>query len=271
MTLTAPDFDYLCQLVRSDSAIVLEPGKEYLFESRLQPVAKRNGLVDIGELVRNLRSGSRQLRSEVVDAMTTNETSFFRDGHPWDCLATEVLPALFKQNTGQITVWCAACSSGQEPYTLGMLLRERFPEQAKRVRIVATDLSPSMLDRARLGRYSQLEVNRGVPAPLLMRWFERKGMDWVLHEDIRSMVELRTLNLADRATWATLPPSFDLVFIRNVLIYFDAATKVQILDDVHRRLRSGGVLFLGSSETTLGLVDCFTREQSGPTIYYRPR
>jgi len=274
MSLTAPDFDYLCQVIRTDSAIVLESGKEYLFESRLQPVAKRNGMTDIGELVRQVRSGSRQLRSEVVDAMTTNETSFFRDGHPWETLAGEVLPALFAARPGQqLTIWCAACSSGQEPYTLSLLLRERFPSECAggRVRVVATDLSPSMLDRARLARYSQLEVNRGVPAQLLAKWFARKGMDWVLHDDIRSMVELRTLNLADKVTWATLPPQFDLVFLRNVLIYFDAPTKVQILEEVRRRLRPTGVLFLGSSETTLGLTECFTRAQSGPTIYYRSR
>jgi chemotaxis protein methyltransferase CheR len=272
MTLTAPDFDYLCDLVRSDSAIVLEPGKEYLFESRLQPVAKRNGLGDIGELVRNIRSGSRQLRAEVVDAMTTNETSFFRDGHPWEALANLVLPKLIEERRNQqLTVWCAACSSGQEPYSLAMLLRDKFPQAASQVRIVATDLSPSMLDRARLGRFSQLEVNRGLPAALLTKWFTRQGMNWELHEDIRAMVELRTLNLADRATWATLPPQFDLVFIRNVLIYFDSATKVQILEDVHRRLRPNGALLLGSSETTLGLVDCFDREQAGPSIFYRPR
>lgn len=274
MSLTTPDFDYLCQLVRSDSAIVLEQGKEYLFESRLQPIVKRNGMANLTELVRLVRNGSRELRSEVVDAMTTNETSFFRDGHPWETLAKEVLPQLFAARGGQqLTIWCAACSSGQEPYTMALLLRERFPQEvaAGRVRILATDLSPSMLERCRLGRYSQLEVNRGVPMALLAKWFTRRGMDWVVHDDIRSMVELRSMNLADAPTWSTLPPQFDLVFLRNVLIYFDTTTKSRILVETHKRLRSHGALFLGSSETTLGLVDCFERVQSGPTIHYRPR
>jgi chemotaxis protein methyltransferase CheR len=272
MPLNLPDFDFLCQVVRADSAIVLEPGKEYLFESRLQPVAKRNGCDDISDLVRKLRAGSRPLRAEIVDAMTTNETSFFRDGHPWESLRTEVLPKLFAERQGPLTFWCAACSSGQEPYSLAMLLREHFADEcdAGRVRIVASDLSTSMLDRARLGRFSQLEVNRGLPAPMLARWFTRHGMEWVIDDRLRGMLELRTLNLADTVTWATLPPQIDVVFLRNVLIYFDPATKAEILTEVSRRLRPTGALFLGSSETTLGLVDCFTREQSGPSIHYRP-
>jgi chemotaxis protein methyltransferase CheR len=273
MSLAAPDFDYLCQVVRSDSAIVLEPGKEYLFESRLQPLLRREGVANLGELVRKLRLGSRELRAEVVDAMTTNETSFFRDGHPWQTLGDAIVPQLLAARPGQqLTIWCAACSSGQEPYSLAMVLRDRFPDAcaAGRIRIVATDLSPSMLERCRLAAYSQLEVGRGVPMPMLAKWFVRKGINWVLHDDIRSMVELRTLNLADFVTWNSLPPQFDLALIRNVLIYFDPATKSRILTETHRRLRPSGALLLGSSETTLGLVDCYSREQSGPTIYYRP-
>lgn len=272
MPLTIPDFDFLCQVVRDDSAIVLESGKEYLFESRLQPVAKRHGCDDLTELVRKVRAGSRPLRAEVVDAMTTNETSFFRDGHPWESLRTEIIPKMLAERDGPLTFWCAACSSGQEPYSLAMLLREHFAADcdAGRFRIVASDLSTSMLDRARLGRFSQLEVNRGLPAPMLARWFSRHGMEWVVDDRLRGMVELRTLNLADTVTWATLPPQLDLVFLRNVLIYFDPVTKAEILTQVRGRLRPTGALFLGSSETTLGLVDCFTREQSGPSIHYRP-
>lgn len=274
MTLTATDFDYLRQLVREESAIVLDPGKEYLFESRLQPVVREHGFEDIAGLVRSLRSGDTALRTRVVDAMTTNETSWFRDRHPWEALRTEILPELLEsRRSGQVTVWAAACSSGQEPYSLALLLREHFPDAcaARAVRIVATDLSPSMLEKARAGRYSQLEVGRGVPAPMLARWFSRRGVHWELHPEVRAMVEFRAVNLADRATWASVPPVLDLVLLRNVLIYFDSPTKKEVLEGVRARLRPDGVLLLGASETTLGLTGSFARVQSGQTTYYRPR
>jgi len=274
MPITATDFDYLCDVVRRDSAIVLEAGKEYLFESRLQPVARKHGLEGIGEIVRQIRSGSGDLRKQVVDAMTTNETSWFRDKHPWDALREAIVPALLEaRGSAQLTIWCAACSSGQEPYTLALLLREHFPQEWARrsFRIIATDLSPSMLERAKAGRYSQLEVGRGIPAPMLVRWFARHGIEWELDPEVRSVVEFRPLNLADRATWSSIPPTLDLVLLRNVLIYFDAPTKAEILTGVKARLRPEGALMLGSSETTLGLVECFDRAQAGPTIYYRPR
>lgn len=272
-TLTPTDFDYLCAVVRSDSSIVLEAGKEYLFESRLHPIAHRHGLRGLGELVARLRSGEPELRSEVVDAMTTNETSFFRDGHPWDGLRDRIIPDLVAARPGQqLTIWCAACSSGQEPYSLAMLLRERFPGlcESGLVRIVATDLSPTMLDRARLGRYTPLEVDRGVPALSRARWFRRDGGSWIVHDDIRGMVELRLLNLADRPGWATLPPAFDLVLLRNVLIYFDAATKVDVLARVYERLRPTGMLLLGASETALDVAHPFERTTVGGTAVYRP-
>jgi chemotaxis protein methyltransferase CheR len=275
MSMTTTDFDYLRQLVRDESAIVLEPGKEYLFESRLQPLAKRHGLTDINDLVRRLRTGAGDLRGLVVDAMTTNETSWFRDRRPWDVLRDTLLPELLaaRGSASQVVVWCGASSSGQEPYSLALLLREHFPDACRdrRVRIVATDLSPSMLERSRAGRYSQLEVGRGLPAPMLARWFSRHGVEWALDDEIRSMVEYRPLNLADRSTWGIVSGALDLVLLRNVLIYFDVRTKVEILTGVRARLRDEGVLLLGSSETTLGLVDCFDRTQAGSTIYYRPR
>lgn len=273
MTITASDFDFIRGLVRRQAAIVLEPGKEYLAENRLHPVAKKEGMGSVEELVRALRPGSRtDLEAKVVDALTTNETSFFRDGHPWDALRDDLLPSIIKERslTRTLTVWCAACASGQEPYTLALLLREHFGAvlDGWSVRIIATDISPSMLDRARAGRYTQLEVNRGLPASLLVRYFHRAGLEWELDERVRSMVEFRGLNLAEPGDWTRLP-AFDLVLLRNVLIYFDADTKRSILTRARRHLQPGGLLFLGSSETTLNLVDGFSRVQSGRTICYR--
>jgi chemotaxis protein methyltransferase CheR len=276
MTMTDTDFDWLCGLIRRESAIVLEPGKEYLAESRLHPIARRQGYESVGHLVRDLMGGkATNLRADVVDAMTTNETSFFRDTHPWTTLKEELVPELLRRNalTKRLTVWCGASSSGQEPYTLGLLLQEHFADQLAgwRVEIVATDLSPSMLERAATGRYSQLEVNRGLPAPMLVRWFERSGMEWQLVDQVRRMVTFHQVNLDDRTTWGPVPKA-DLVFLRNVLIYFDVPTKQGILRAVHERLEPGGVLFLGSAETTMGLVDdCFERAQTGKTIYFRRR
>ncbi len=273
MALSAPEFDWVCELVRRESAIVLEPGKEYLAESRLQSLARKQGLGSVSELLSQMRSGRlTALQPEVVDAMTTNETSFFRDTHPWETLRTELVPQLLEQRRAErtLTVWCAACSSGQEPYSLALLLQEHFAAELTgwTVRIIATDISPSMLERTRAAKYSQLEVNRGLPAAMMLRWFTRAGVDWQIAPEVRSMVEVRAVNLAEQRTWAGLP-RFDLVFIRNVLIYFDADMKAQILNAVHDQLRDGGALFLGSSETTIGLVDCFAKEQSGKTIYYR--
>jgi chemotaxis protein methyltransferase CheR len=276
MTMTDTDFDWLCGLIRRESAIVLEPGKEYLAESRLHPIARKQGYESVGHLVRDLMGGkAADLRSDVVDAMTTNETSFFRDTHPWTTLRDELVPALLERNarTRRLTVWCGASSSGQEPYTLALLLQEHFAAQLTgwQVSIVATDLSPSMLERAATGRYSQLEVNRGLPAPMLVRWFERSGMEWQLVDDVRRMVRFAQVNLDDRSTWGEVPKA-DLVLLRNVLIYFDVPTKQGILRAVHERLEPGGLLFLGSAETTMGLVDdCFERAQSGKTIYFRRR
>jgi chemotaxis protein methyltransferase CheR len=268
------DFTYLADVVRHDAAIVLEPGKEYLVESRLQPLARKTGHGSLGDLVRALRAGDRALRERVVDAMTTNETSFFRDSHPWETLRTTVLPELIAKRaaTRSLDIWCGACSSGQEPYTLGLLLKEHFASQLAgwRVRILATDISESMLERTRKASYSQLEVNRGLPAPMLVRYFARQGLEWQLNPEVRSMVELRRFNLAEGSGWGLMGP-FDLVLLRNVLIYFDASTKKSILQNVRRRLRPDGTFFLGSSETTIGLVDDFERVVHGKTIYYRCR
>ncbi|MCU1373957.1 MAG: protein-glutamate O-methyltransferase CheR [Actinomycetia bacterium] len=269
-TLAAPDFEYIAQLVHRRSAIVLEPGKEYLAESRLESVAREHGLATVTELVKHMRNGSLAVDDLVVDAMTTNETSFFRDAHPFNALRDSVLPELIEARrvARSITIWCGATSSGQEPYSLAMLIREHFPElNSWQVRIIATDISPSMLARTREGRYSQLEVNRGLPAPMLVKYFTRDGMHWVVTDDLKRMVSAQFLNLNER--WPVLPP-FDLVLLRNVLIYFDVPTKQEILAKVRHSLRPDGLLLLGGAETTMNLDAKFERIPHGRSTWYRP-
>jgi len=273
MTLCAPDFEFICKVVREESAIVLEAGKEYLAENRLQPVARRLGYDDLGSLVATLRRGDRALTTEVVDALTTNETSFFRDHHPWESLRDELLPELFHRRrfSRTLDVWFAAASSGQEPYTFAMLIDQHFREQLDTydIRLLGTDISPSMLDRCRSGRYSQIEVNRGLPALLLLEYFERDGMSFVFSERLRERFDFRSLNLAAPHTWGWLP-SFDLVFLRNVLIYFDVETKGRILGHVRQHLADDGTLLLGAAETVINVTDAFTPVQVGQSTFYRP-
>jgi chemotaxis protein methyltransferase CheR len=270
--ITASDFDFICDLVRRNAAIVLEPGKEYLAENRLHPVARKEGLESVADLVSQLRRGAPQLQEKVVDALTTNETSFFRDGHPWDALRTDLLPQLIARRsaTRTLTAWCAASSSGQEPYTLAMLLRQHFAEQLAgwTVRIISTDISPTMIDRCRRGAYSQLEVNRGLPALLLLEHFTKVGTEWLLNDDVRSMVEFRVMNLADPTQYRRLP-MLDLVLLRNVLIYFDLGTRREILTTTREHLRPDAYLFLGSAETTVNVAGGFERVTSGRTTCYR--
>ena len=274
MPLSPADFDYLRGLVRDQSAIVLEPGKEYLVESRLSPLLRAEGFEDYHDVVVALRRpDAARLRERVVDAMTTNETSFFRDTHPWDALRDEILPALFEARASvrRLSIWCAASSSGQEPYSLAMLIHEHFPEVARSwtIRILGTDLSPTMVERAQAGRFSQLEVNRGLPARMLMTYFTRTGADWTIDPAVRSMVEFRRGNLIEAHSWTQLP-LLDGALVRNVLIYFDRGTRTQILDRVHGRLRGDGFLMLGSSETAVGTDARYDRQQIGKTVVFRP-
>lgn len=270
MTIAAADFGYVSALVRRHSAIVLEPGKEYLVEARLMPVAKRYGLADLGSLIATLR-GERDLtlRTAVIEAMTTNETSWFRDLHPFRSLAEKVLPEIAQRrgSNRRLSIWSAACSSGQEPYTIAMVLADFLATHPGwSASILATDLSEEILARARAGRYSQLEVNRGLPAPLLVRHFDRQGTDWAVKDHLRRMVTFRQLNLAE-----PLPtlPQFDLVFLRNVLIYFDAGVKRHVLAQVRRVLAPDGYLVLGGAETTINIDDAFLRVPIGSSVAYR--
>lgn len=272
--LTADEFSVLSELVLRESAIVLEPGKEYLIETRLAPILRREGIPTYADFIAELRrpQGRRYL-DMLVDAMTTNETSFFRDVHPWETLRTDLLPRLIaaRANVRRLTIWCAAASSGQEPYTIAMIIHEHFPEVARdwTVRIIGTDLSPSMITKSSAGRYTQLEINRGLPAMMMMKYFTRAGTEWEVNPDIRRMCDFRVGNLVEDSLWAQVP-LVDAVFIRNVLIYFSKQTREQILTRVHGRLRSDGFLMLGSSETALGAEGYYEREQIGKTITFNP-
>jgi chemotaxis protein methyltransferase CheR len=271
-TLPEADFEYLRELMHLRAAIVLERGKEYLALSRLEPVARDHGLTTVSELVDKLRTRelTSALHDQVVDALTTNETTFFRDYNPWESLRTLVMPELLarKERTRTLAIWSAGCSSGQEPYSIAMSIREHFPELLTwQLSILGTDISGSVLDRARAGRYGQLEVNRGLPAHLLVRHFTRAGMEWEIEEPIRRMVRFEQHNLND--AWPSMPP-FDLVLMRNVMIYFETEAKRQVLAKMHAQLAPHGYLLLGASETTYSLSDDFIREPDGRTAWYRP-
>jgi chemotaxis protein methyltransferase CheR len=272
MSMTTVEFDYLRRLVREQSAIVLDSSKEYLVEARLAGLVREQGMTTVTDLVaklRGLRDGP--LHTQVVEAITTNETLFFRDPPLWETLRQEILPELIERRRTErrLHLWSAACSSGQEPYSLAMLLTEHFPALAGwEVRILATDLSTAMLARAREGSYSQLEVNRGLPAAMLVKHFAKEGMHWRVSTGLRGAVEFRPINLD--AAWPPLP-RMDLVLLRNVLIYFHAATKQAIVGRLRRQLQPDGYLVLGAAENLLGLDDAVERVTFGRTICYRPR
>jgi chemotaxis protein methyltransferase CheR len=270
MGITASDFDYVCRVVRDGAAISMETGKEYLVEMRMAGLARRLKMGSATEVIEKLRSNSDpKIRGLVIEAMTTNETSFFRDSHPFEALRKLILPELIKGRSAdrRLSIWCAACSSGQEPYSIAMLVRDHFPELLNwQFKILATDLSEAILAQARSGRFSQLEVNRGLPAPLLVKHFRADGSEWVIQEPIRKMIDFQILNLID--PWPSMPP-MDLVFIRNVMIYFPQETKKMILGRISRVLRPTGFLFLGAAETTLNLDNSYERVPFDKTVCYR--
>lgn len=264
------EFDYLREYVRREAAISIEPGKEYLVRSRLRPVLESEDIPSLAALIGQLRGTKPgHLGARVVEALTTNETSFFRDRHPFTALRETVIPDLIRERSAErsLHVWCAACSTGQEPFSIAMLLLDAFPELARwNVRVIATDLDTQVLERARAGAFSQLEVNRGLPAPYLVKFFRKDGAVWRLDPRVRDMVEFSSMNLA--AAWPPLP-RVDLVFMRNVLIYFEVETRSAIISRVKGTLRPDGYLFLGGSETMLGIDDSFERIKIGSATCYR--
>ncbi len=256
--MTPDDFKFLTTLVKDRSGIVLTPEKMYLIESRLLPLVRKFGLTDLGGLAGALRRNDKpELAPSVVEAMTTNESLFFRDVKPFDQFRRLVLPKLLEKRAAgrRIRIWSAACSSGQEPYSLAMVLSE---EEARlkgwTVDILGTDISKAMVERARSGTYSQFEIQRGVPAPMLSKYFSRDGDKWTVAAQLRGMVSFREFNLLEDP--APLG-QFDVVFCRNVLIYFDQPTKTKILAGIARRMPSDGVLYLGGAETVMGITELF--------------
>jgi chemotaxis protein methyltransferase CheR len=270
-TRLSPDnFRYLRQYIQQESGIQVGEEKLYLLESRLLPVITREKIANLDELCHRLRHRPAPgLRQQVVEAMTTHETLFFRDPAVYTALRDSLLPELLQRNrdTKTIRVWSAACSSGQEPYSIAMMLTDRGVADWK-IEILATDLSEQILERARQARYQQIEVNRGLPAPLLVKYFERHGLEWHIKPAIRSLVRFQPFDL--RSNIASLG-NFDLVLCRNVMIYFDLPTRKQILSGIRRTLRPGGYLLLGASETTFNVDDNYLRKSvSGAIVYQTP-
>jgi chemotaxis protein methyltransferase CheR len=256
--MTPEDFGYLRKLLKERSGLVLAPEKQYLAESRLLPLARRNGMHTLTELIAKLKTPqAATLASDVVDAMTTNETFFFRDKVPFEQFRDAIMPALLaaRGREKRIRIWCTACATGQEPYSLAMALKGMGAALAGyKVQILATDLCAEVLERARAGIYSQFEVQRGLPIQQLVKFFSQIGERWQIAPEIRAMVQFRTLNLlADFKPLGT----FDLVFCRNVLIYFDQPTKTAVLERIARQMPDDGFLVLGAAETVVGLTESF--------------
>lgn len=269
-TLEPDVIDFVCRLVRERSAIELEPSKAYLIDARLNPVARRCGFASISTMIRTLQAKFEpDLQRKVIEALATCETSFFRDSHPFNALRTSILPKLIEARSGRrsLNIWSAACSTGQEAYSMSMLLSDHFPELAGwNVQILGTDLSDDVLEKARSGRYSQMEVNRGLPAAMLLKHLRREGLNWELTPAIRNLVSFHRMNLIE--PWPALP-TMDIVFLRNVLIYFSIPTKKAILEKIRKVMAPDGVLFLGAAETTLGLDDSFRCIRLENSTFYR--
>ncbi|HUC83574.1 MAG TPA: protein-glutamate O-methyltransferase CheR [Candidatus Acidoferrales bacterium] len=271
MAISKADFEYVRQLAHSQSALVLEPGKEYLVDTRLSPMAAREGFASLADYVDRLRAEPRinGIHHRAIEALTTHETLFFRDYHPFEALRRFLLPELLEHRAGarRLAIWSCACSTGQEPYSLAMLLLEHFPQLAEwDVSILATDLSPTVLKRCAEGLYSQFEVNRGLPANYLVKYFTKQGDGWRINDEVKRLVEFRTMNLVQ--PWPVLP-AFDLIFVRNVMIYFDVETKKSILKKIGNCLLPHGCLFLGSAETTANLDPQYQPVTYGKAVVYR--
>jgi chemotaxis protein methyltransferase CheR len=256
--MNAPEFDYIANLLKQRSGLALGKDKSYLLETRLSPIAARAKVASVEELIRGLRQGRHaEFIAEITSAMTTNESSFFRDGRPFETFRTDILPRLLERRdkSKTIRIWCAAASTGQEPYTLAMLLKEeKALFGSHRIEIIGTDIAPEVLARAREGIYSHFEVQRGLPARLLVKYFDKVDDQWQIKPELRQMVQYREFNLLN-----DLKPlgRFDIIFCRNVLIYFDQPTKANVLSAMNGIIADDGVLFLGGAETVLGISDKF--------------
>lgn len=255
--LRPDDFDFIAKVLKERSGLIITPDKQYLLESRLTPLARQRNLSGLEEIVQRMRGRDESLAREVTEAMTTNESFFFRDQKPFDQFRDTILPQMLaaRSTRRSIRIWSAACSSGQEAYSLAMLLKEEGPKLAGwRIEIVGTDISQEMLEKARAGLYSQFEVQRGLPIQLLVKYFKKKDETWQIDSALRGMVQFREFNLLN--DMRTLG-QFDVVFCRNVLIYFDQDTKGKVLERISQVMPDDGALYLGGAETVLGISDRF--------------
>jgi chemotaxis protein methyltransferase CheR len=255
--VTPSEYEYLRKFLKDHSGLDLSADKHYLLESRLLPLARKAGLPGIGEMVQAIKQGSAALNTQVVEAMTTNETFFFRDKVPFDHFRNLIIPQMLRLRAHRksLRIWCAAGSTGQEPYSLAMSLKEMGGALAGwRIEIVATDLSQDVLEKARAGLYSQFEVQRGLPIQMLVKYFNQVGELWQINADIRAMVQHRQLNLLHDFSHLAM---FDVIFCRNVLIYFDQETKTNVFNRLARAIVPDGFLALGAAETVVGLTGVF--------------
>jgi len=272
MKVGADQFAYLRDLLRRRTGVVIDGTKEYLVIARLMPIVRQRKIPSLDTLIDRLRKGlDPSLERDILSAMMTHETSFFRDKSPFETIR-QLLPEFIDRRRGQqqLTLWSAACSSGQEPYSLAILLNEHFPELLGtwRVRIIATDFSEDVLTRAREGIFSELETARGLTPALLAKYFRPLQGKWSISQDCRRLVEFRTLNL--NSTWPMMPPS-DIVLVRNVMIYFDVSTRTTLVEKFRKVLRPDGVLFLGGAETMIGMDTGYERLNGAGCSYYRPK
>jgi len=267
MALRPDEFDFIAKLLKERSGLVITPDKGYLLESRLMPLARARGLNTLSDIVTKMKAHDEALARDVTEAMTTNESFFFRDDKPFTQFKEMVLPLMLSARAGKkaIRIWSAACSSGQEAYSLAMILKE---EQARlagwHIEIVGTDISMEMLEKAKAGLYSQFEVQRGLPITLLVKYFKKKDESWQIDPGLRSMVQFKEWNLL-----RDLKPlgQFDVVFCRNVLIYFDQPTKAQVLESISKQMPADGLLYLGGAETVLGISERFKPVANQRGIY----
>ncbi len=262
------DYEYLRKLLKDRSGLVLSSDKQYLVESRLVPLARKAGLSGIGELVSKMKAGSETLTVDVVEAMTTNETFFFRDKVPFEHFRETMIPKVMqaRANRKSLRIWCAAGSTGQEPYSLAMALKEMGSLLSGwRLEIIATDISQEVQEKAKAGIYSQFEVQRGLPIQLLVKYFKQVGEMWQINPEIRAMVQHKPLNLLHDFSHLGV---FDIVFCRNVLIYFDQDTKIGVFNRLVRSMESDGFLALGAAETVVGLTDAFKPYPDKRGLYF---
>ncbi len=272
MKVSPVQFAFLRDLLRRRTGVVIDDSKQYLVVARLLPIVRQRAIPSLDTLVDRIRkTGDKALEKDVLNAMMTHETSFFRDKSPYETLrqlVTEMIPK--RSAHRQLVIWSAACSTGQEPYSIAMLLNEHFPDLVAswRIRIIATDISEPVLARAREGVFSELETNRGLPAELLKKYFRPLQGKWSIVQECRRLVEFRCLNL--NGPWPALPPC-DVIFLRNVMLYFDVPTRASLVTKMRRVLKPDGALFLGGAETMIGIDTGYDRLAGTGCSYYRPK